>query len=372
MNTSSPVLAAGACHLLFVSLYLFPYSGDVSALVCLSERWRGQAPFEVVRAGFSPDGYDGQFYFAIAQDPWKRHGEPIDNASYRHARILYPALAWLCSGGDPQVLLWTMPLINLAAVMAIAWLGALLATHYGRSAWWGFLLPIALNSVMPSLRNLTDPLAALTIVGLVTTWFLRWPTGLLIGWGVASVLSREQNIAIVMILLLEAGMVRQWGRLTGLAGVALVWGGWLLVLHHVYGSWPASADNIDRPLAGLWHHWTQWEGRPGRRARIVHLAQIGLMASHIAAGLDVFVRGERVTRLIALAGLGLTIVASRAIFVDFVAYSRVLNWLPLAIWLWSVQSGRRWPALLLSGSIAWPALEVLRVWLKMSNSLVIG
>ena len=44
----------------------------------------------------------------------------------------------------------------------MAWLGVVVAGHYGRSYWWGFLLPIAVNVGISLLRDLTDPLGALT------------------------------------------------------------------------------------------------------------------------------------------------------------------------------------------------------------------
>src|SRR5207244_3002432 len=140
---------------------------DLSALVCVSPERVGRWPYESIRVGLGTDGFDGQFYYALARDPWHRHDYPLDIPAYRHARILYPALAWLLSGGgDPGRLLWAMPAINLLAAAGLAWLGAGLALRHGRSAWWGFLLPLVVNVGMPALRDLTDPLAALTACGL--------------------------------------------------------------------------------------------------------------------------------------------------------------------------------------------------------------
>src|SRR5438105_15959137 len=43
-------------------------------------------------------GYDGQWFFYVANDPFMRSPDPesfLDRPGYRYARILYPALAWL-------------------------------------------------------------------------------------------------------------------------------------------------------------------------------------------------------------------------------------------------------------------------------------
>lgn len=357
-----PVLAAGAFHLIATFLYLIPFQSDVSALMCLAEPLKDRPPFERIRAGFRPLGYDGAYYYAIAQDPWSKHDNVVDLPCYRHVRILYPALAWMFSGGDAERLLWVMPAINCAAVMGLAWLGTLLAVHYRRSRWWGLLLPIALNSTMPSFRNLTDPLAAVTVIGLLTAWLLEWPTWLLIGWGTASVLSREQNIALVMILLLEALLARRWSRMAGLGLISMIWAAWLLALKQAYGVWPTLAVNVGPPFEGLWYHWTHLEGRPGPLTLPVHALRVALTASVLAVGLCVIARGERVARLIAITALGLWSISSDAIFRDSFAYSRVLNLMPLAIWLWSVQAGRRWPAVVLASAGLWPAMEIVRVW----------
>ena len=53
---------------------------------------------------------------------------------------------------------------------------------------------------------------------------------------------------------------------------------------------------------------------------------------------------------------------SSAIFDDLHAYLRVFAWVPLALWLWAVQSGRRWPFLFTVPLTPWPVLAVVQVW----------
>jgi hypothetical protein len=357
-----PVLTSGLFYLALMSCYLLPFRGDLSALVCLNEIWRDRAPFEAVRAGFTPDGYDGQFYYAIAQNPWKvQDAATLDHPCFRHARLLYPALAWLLSDGDPAALLWALPLLNLIAFMGICWLGCLLAIHFGRGPWWGFLLPVAINAIMPAFRDLTDPLAALAIVGLLASWLMAWPTWLLVGWGVACVLSREQNIAMVLIVGLESLLTRQWRRSVGLAAVAAVWTAWMLTLHRLYGSWPSGPMNVGGPFAGLWQRWTHLRGDAGCLSVPAHALRMSLLTANLAVCVVAAWRGQRITGMIALAGFGLACIAGPAIYADAFSYSRVLNWAPLAVWLWTIQSKRRWPLLVLAPAVCWPLIEIVKV-----------
>src|SRR5215469_10972811 len=112
---AGPVLAVVAFHAAVLTAYVAAFDGDLSALVCVARERLGQTPYEHIRIGFDRNGYDGQFYYAIARAPWRRHDLGIDDPAVRQARILYPVVSWLLSAGDAHRLLWVMPLVNLAA-----------------------------------------------------------------------------------------------------------------------------------------------------------------------------------------------------------------------------------------------------------------
>ena len=101
-----PVLATLVLHAALVVAYVLAFDGNVAVLVCLQRPWVGQGPFASVQVGIGADGYDGQYCYVLARNPWMKHTEYLDFAPYRHGRILYPALAWLVTGGDPEGLLW--------------------------------------------------------------------------------------------------------------------------------------------------------------------------------------------------------------------------------------------------------------------------
>ncbi len=111
-------------------------------------------------------GYDGQFYYYIAHDPFIRGGsyDHIDFPAYRYQRIIYPLAAWLLSFGQPTLIPWMMVAVNLIGILLGTWFLILILKHFGRSSWyslfyaglWGFLLCL--------LRSLPEPLAVTFMV----------------------------------------------------------------------------------------------------------------------------------------------------------------------------------------------------------------
>jgi len=84
--------------------------------------------------------------------------------------------------------------------------------------------------------------------------------------------------------------------------------------------------------------------------------QIGL------SGAMAFFRAERTVLLVALAGAALAILAGVPIYLNGQSYTRVFLWMPLGIWLWSLQTGRRWPVWLLTPAVLWPCFALIQVW----------
>jgi hypothetical protein len=360
-----PLLAAALFHIALMGLYVGAYHGDMSALVCGSIDEIGRWPYEDIRVGFPPRGFDGKIYYVLARNPWRLYDESIILLpAYRHGRILYPGLAWaLSGGGDPERLFWVLPAINLAAIIGLAWLGARLAVHFARSPWWGVLLPVVLNTGMCALRDLTDPLATLTICGVITAWLLRWPAWQLAAWSVAAALSREQNNLILAIVLFEALWAGCRSRAIALTAALLIAVGWVLTIRAVYGVWPLAPGNVSPPFVGMWYRWTHLQGLSGALTRPLHIAGMLLLSVEVILSLALaFFRASRLAVLVALAGAGLALLGGTGIYENGWSYSRVFLWMPLGIWLWSMESRRRWPVFLLTATVFWQLAAVAQVW----------
>jgi hypothetical protein len=114
------------------------------------------------------DGYDGQFYYRLALDPFNWHptafGITMDQ-SYRYTRIGYPILAWLLSFGQHQLVPVTLVVVNLFGVAAMAWLGAMFARESGRHALWGLAFAAYFGLVISVGRDTAEPLAEACMLG---------------------------------------------------------------------------------------------------------------------------------------------------------------------------------------------------------------
>jgi hypothetical protein len=323
-----------------LGMYLVGYHGDLSALVCVGEEWAAAPPYRVIRTTIKNHGYDGQFYYAIAQAPLAHHDTGIDFAPMRQSRILFPALGWALTGGDASGLLWAMPLINLVAIGGLAALGVALAVRYDLNPWWGLLLPLAVNAGLPLLRDLSDVVATLAVAGLLVAWLFRWPWWALALAALAGVLAREQNVPIVLIVLGLAAWRRQWLTVAALAVVLLLWGAWLATLWHLYGVWPfhPTEGAFDHPLSGLWMRILHFKPfKPDGVCVALLLLQIALSFYLIRRKADAAVV------LVALFGSALALMGGEVFYCDYWSYSRVFAMLPLAVWVGCVQTRLRWP-----------------------------
>jgi hypothetical protein len=361
-----PAAASALVHAALLAFYVAGFGGDPSALVCVDREVIGRWPYETVRVGFETGGYDGQHYYAIARDPWRRHELHNDCAPVRHVRILYPAACWLFScGGDGYLLLWVMPLVNLLAIAGLAWLGARWAILQGWSGWWGCLLPLAVNAGLPALRNLTDPVSTFTVCGLLLAWLTQRPWWTVALWATSATFAREQNAAVVLIVL---GVALWHGRdrtATALFAVLLLWSAWIVALRAMYGEWPLlpSQGNIGLPLSGMLFRWTHLDLSGSRQSALLHALRMLHLTIQLVLAVHLLRRGtDRAVALVALAGAALALIGGTSLYEDAWSYTRVFSWMPLAVWLGYIQARRRWPLILLALAVLWPVVVVMRAW----------
>jgi hypothetical protein len=134
-------------------------------------------------------GYDGQFYYRFALNPfnWRptAYGITVDR-NYRYTRIGYPLLTWVASLGHASVVPVMLVVVNLVSVAAIGWLGARFARESGRHALWGLLFAAYFGLVISVGRDTSEPLAdACLLAALLLYRRSRYlSAGLLLSFGV--------------------------------------------------------------------------------------------------------------------------------------------------------------------------------------------
>jgi hypothetical protein len=168
-----PVLAgliASAGWLVFVVARLAGWAdGKLSLFIAAGTTYSHPALMFPRVAHVKGKGYDGQFYYRFAFDPfnWRptAFGITIDHP-YRYTRIGYSVVAWVLSaGGHGRVLPLVLVVVNLLCVAAMAWLGGLLARESGRHALWGLLFTAYFGLVVSVGRDTSEPLADACLLG---------------------------------------------------------------------------------------------------------------------------------------------------------------------------------------------------------------
>ncbi len=171
-------------------------------------------PGQVPRPG---TGYDGQFYFFIAQDPLLRTpaiAPTLDN-SLRYRRILYPLLAWVLSLGQRAWLPYVLVAINVLAATAAVAACAVAAARSRRSPWLALLVAAYPGVWIPILLDLTEPLQ-LALLG----WgMLAGSASLLLLSGLA----KESTAVVQAVEMVRLALLRDHrAALRHLAGLAVL------------------------------------------------------------------------------------------------------------------------------------------------------
>jgi hypothetical protein len=345
-----PAIAAALVHAALLMAYVRSQGGELAALVCVDVDRVGRPPYEALHVS-RKGGYDGQYYYAIARAPWRRQSLGMDLPALRHARILYPLASWMLSFGKTRLLPWAMPAVNLLAIAGLAATGAALAVRYGVSAWHGFFLPLAVDAALPALRDLGDVTSTCAVCGLLAVWLWQGPSWAMAAAALAGLLAREQNVAIVLLVLGGVCYRRRWSDALGLVATLALWCGWQLALRLAYGEWPmtAASGNVGVPGQGLWYLLHRIATSSLSKASLTDVACLVVLAVRGAFGIYLLrTPADRLTVLVALAGLGLAIVAGTYVYEDRWSLMRVFAWLPLGCWLGCIQARQTTAAVIVS------------------------
>jgi hypothetical protein len=204
-------------------------------------------------------------------------------------------------------------------------------------------------------------MGTLCAFGLLVAWLRKWRPGWLFIWAILAMFAREQNLAIVGIVGLLAAWERDWRRALALLPACLIWLGWVGLLNAWYGESPFVLGNFEAPFQGFARRAMQPFDRSGRIP--THGLAMAWLAVQLAFCLAIpWLRSEKTIKLLAVAAAALMILGGWSIYEHWYGSLRVFVWAPLAIWFWTVQSGRSWPAWLVVFALPWPLLTLLAAW----------
>jgi hypothetical protein len=114
-------------------------------------------------------GYDGQFYYYIAADPFGARPY-LDNAAYRYSRPVYPLAAKVVALDRESALPWSLLLVGIAGAALGTWALATFVLRRGVSAWYGAVFGVYPGLFQGVSHDLVEPLA----YGIVALGLLAW------------------------------------------------------------------------------------------------------------------------------------------------------------------------------------------------------
>jgi hypothetical protein len=160
-----PLLITAIIYFVLIFLTVRGHGYDFSYFVCAGDKWSGgeAVPKSLTVLTNSP-GYDGQFYYRLALDPFTSRatdfGITLDVPAYRHQRIVYPLIVWALSLGCISCVPVLMVVVNFFCLCVLGWLGALFARSMRLHSLWGLAFPFYPGLLLSLWRDLGDVLCA--------------------------------------------------------------------------------------------------------------------------------------------------------------------------------------------------------------------
>jgi hypothetical protein len=232
------------------------FQGNITGFICFGDR---NIPSRLLPKDAwiwrRTPGYDGQFYYFAARDPFLRleFHKYDDVPAYRYQRIGYPALVRIASLGNPDLIPLMMLVINIVLIAFSTAIIARLLRQKSMSCWWAMLFPSLSGMLLATIRDLTEPTAVFFLIIAVVAYEKRKYAffSLLMA---CSILSREMTLAMTAVFLYDSIMVRRSWRasLATLLSIApyAIWCGYLVINTGIF-PWQAGQQNFGAPFGAL-------------------------------------------------------------------------------------------------------------------------
>jgi hypothetical protein len=181
-----------------------------------------------------------------------------------------------------------------------------------------------------------------------------------------AVLAREQNLAIVVLLLGMAVWQRRFGAAGGVMLALGLLAGWVTYLWQLYGQQPflAVPGNFDVPFSGIGFRLAHLGGNDhfSVRLSIIMAAFMAHLAIQLGLVCYMLFRGQRnaFLLLLTLGGALIALTGGNFLYRDFWTISRVFVWMPMGLWILSLQGQRRAVLAVLTLAVLWPIVGALR------------
>src|SRR5208282_2101510 len=123
-RSAGVMLVTGLFYGLIIAARFATYGFDAAGFVDAGVNFCDVKQMPVPLGLFSKNGYDGQFYYRLALDPFTKQqtafGITLDIPPYRQQRILYPMLVHALALGRAQWVPWALIAVNYLAICALS------------------------------------------------------------------------------------------------------------------------------------------------------------------------------------------------------------------------------------------------------------
>lgn len=374
-HPAAAALIAAVAYGLFLWAQLDNRGYDLSRYVGAGDRFCDPARTPPgLRVLPNSDGYDGQFFYRLALDPFTARatdsGITLDSPAYRQQRILYPLLASMLSLGRAEALPFVLLAINYAGLAVIGGLAGAIARVLGRHALWGLVLA-GYPGFFATLASDTSEIVA---------------AGLLLGALLALQRERSATAAVLLALAvltretaatvaIAAGLKESWAALRRRPIAPRAWlpaaapiaalVAWQAYLALRWGALPirTGVSNVGTPLVGLWQLLAEGLSNPGPRymlwrAQLLTFALVGMLAIFCLAR----TRAAAAARIAWLLEFGLASSLTYLVWCEDSAYLRALGpYYLLAVMV--ILGGSWWPRVVAGAAVAITWYPTLQSWL---------
>lgn len=239
-------------------------------------------------------GYDGQFYYRLALDPFTTEvtdfGVTLDIPAQRQQRIVYPFIVWALSLGNPDRVPALLIAVNYLALCVVALLGAWYVRALKLHTACALLFSLYPGFVLTLSRDCVEIVAvAFLLAGLLASTREK-PVSASILLSLA-VLTRETALVVPVAIVLEK-LFRAWkgGRLQNAFPYALpivVYGVWQLVMLSMWGelSVQANSERVGIPFYGA----VQWFMEYARMSTFQHAVCLAEMTLVVVSAVVVVI-----------------------------------------------------------------------------------
>ena len=187
--------------------------------------------------------YDGHYSLQIGYRLFREEAQippaypyPDDIPSaYRWQRILYPLTARLFALNHPELLPWTLILLNLVAIILGTFATELLLRHYRVSIWYALVYGLYAGNLVALRSDMNEPLSQMFVMLAILAW-VRQKHKWSFVWFALAILSKETALLFVAAYGLHSLQKRSWSNVVGLGTAVVPYIAWQFLLYFWTGT----------------------------------------------------------------------------------------------------------------------------------------